>query len=118
MRKFITIWAVGLFTLVPAAIYYLLFKAESSQLPLILFVGFWIFGFWTFFVPLYKALRVRKLFKAIQSRDDLRKLVETSDTKDVAVSMIVKELGVPEFIAEKAYDALAPKITENAKLSI
>lgn len=111
MRKFIAIWAAGLFTVVPVATYYLLFKAETGQLALFLFIGFWVFGFWACFVPLYKLYRVRKMYKAVASRDDLRKFIENSETRDVAVDTLAKDSGIPSFIVEKAYDALSVRIS-------
>lgn len=115
MRKFIAIWVVGLVTVVPAAIYYLLFKAETSQLPLVLFIGFWVFGFWAFFIPIYKFLRVRKMYRAISSKEDLQAFVANGETREVAIDTIIRESGMPKFLAEKAYDLVGAKVASNAE---
>ncbi len=107
MKKYVLIWLIGLCTFVPVATYHLLFKAQTYQLPLLLLVAFWTFGFWPCFVPLYKMYRVKKLYDGVTSQDDLKDFIQNSETKDVAVDAIAKHTGLPMVAAEKLYQATA-----------
>ncbi len=107
MKKYIFIWVAGLFTFVPVATYHLLFKAQSYQAPLLVLVLFWVFGFWTCFVPLYKMYRVREMYKTVSSQDDLAAFIKNSETKDVAINAIADHTGLPKAAAEKLYNATA-----------
>ena len=107
MKKFVLIWVAGLFTFVPVATYHLLFKAQSYQLPLLLLVAFWVFGFWSFFVPLYKMYRVKMLYNSVSSQEDLAEFVKNSETKELAINAIQEHTGLPKVAAEKLYDATA-----------
>jgi hypothetical protein len=112
--KAISLWVVGLLTLVPYATYYLLFESSREQYALLItFVLFWIFGYWGVVGPLLAAVKVRSVFRAIelaQSRDDLVKVLEGPDTRDVAIELIASENHIPRFLASRVFDLLARRI--------
>lgn len=114
MKKLFLIWLVVLLTLVPYASYYLLFKAEMSQYPiLIIFILFWIFGYWAILSPLMSAYKVRRLIKQLQSVKSmahLKELFEQSDTEDSVIQTIATENGITEFIARRVFNALKEQL--------
>lgn len=107
MKKLILIWLLGLFTVVPLAIYHLLFNAEAGRLALSFCVVLWVFGYWVCAIPLYKLYQVRKAYQRIRSREDLLAFIDSGNTKDLAVSTISSDSGIPEFIVSRVYDQLA-----------
>ena len=101
------IWVLGLFTLVPYSIYYLLFEATRDQYAfLIVFPFFWILGYWGIVGPIISIVKVRRIMKAldnIESEEELRQLMNDPETKDVAIEFIATENKVPRFVARWIY---------------
>jgi hypothetical protein len=113
------VWVVGLLTLVPYSGYYLLFEAPREQYaPLITLVLFWVFGYWGVVGPLLMALKIRSVFRTLEtarSRDDLIEALKSPDAKDVAIDFISRENGVPRFLARRIYELLIPRLAERAQ---
>ena len=60
VAKAAILWAVGLFTLVPWAVWYLFFHATRDQYALFIVLPlFWVFGYWGVAGPLIGAIKVR-----------------------------------------------------------
>lgn len=116
MKKVLLIWLLVLCTLVPYAGYYLLFQADTSQYPaLIIFILFWVFGFWTIVGPWMTAIRVKRLInqlQSIQSLDHLKALWEQSEAEDTIIETIAQENGIPTFIARRVFNSLRKQITQ------
>jgi len=108
IKRAVFIWVTGLVTIVPYGIYYLLFEAPREEYAfLITGVLFWIFGYWGVVAPLISAIKVRKLFKAIenaQSGDQLRKLIKRNESREAIIELIASENHVPKFIANRIYN--------------
>ena len=99
------IWIVGLVTLVPYATYHLFFHAErESYALLITFIFFWIFGYWSLVGPIIALVKVRAVFRAIEtapSRASLMETLKSDDARDVAIDMIASEHHIPKFLAAR-----------------
>ena len=116
----IAIWIVGLFTAVPYASYYLLCYAPREQYVLLItLVLFWIFGYWGVVGPLLAVVKVRKVFRTIESarsKADLLKALQSAETRDVAIDVIAADNHIPRFLASRVYGLLIAKgaaIAEN-----
>jgi hypothetical protein len=67
LTKAIVVWVVGLLTAVPYGAYYLLFEAQRDEYALLItLLLFWVFGYWGVVGPLIAAIKVRKVFRAIE----------------------------------------------------
>ena len=110
----ILLWVIGLVTLVPYGIYYLLFAASRDQYALLITsILFWIFGYWGVAGPLLMALKVRSVFRAIESagsKDELERALQSPDTKDIAIDLIARENHIPRFVAARVYRVLTSKL--------
>lgn len=104
MKKLVLIWILGMVTLVPATIYHMIFVAESLSFLAFGFVFFWVFGYWSVFVPMFKLYRVRKLYKKVSTREDFLEFVKNGESKEVVVTSLSNDSGIPEFILERIYD--------------
>jgi hypothetical protein len=117
LTKAVAIWIAGLFTIVPAGTYYLFFHAPRDQYAfLITLVLFWIFGFWGVAGPLLAALKVRRVFRALEaatSREELLEISRSSETRDVAIDFIASENHIPRFMAARVY-ALLVRLSSRA----
>jgi hypothetical protein len=113
------VWVAGLLTLVPYSGYYLLFEAPREQYAsLITLVLFWIFGYWGVVGPLLMVLKIRSVFRAMQtarSKDALIEVLKSPDAKDVAIDFIARENGVPRFLARRIYQLLAHRLAARAQ---
>ena len=102
LTRTVAIWVVGLFTLVPAATYYLFFHASRDQYALLItLVLFWIFGFWGVAGPVLAAVKVRRVFRALEaakSREELLHIVRSPDARDAAIDFIASENHIPRFL--------------------
>ena len=80
MIKLFAIWVCGLLTAVPAATYHLLFHAERSEYAaLIVFVGFWVFGFWGLVGSATAIIKTRRVYRALEhvrSPEQLKEFVQ------------------------------------------
>ncbi|WP_404400601.1 hypothetical protein [Pelagibacterium halotolerans] len=107
MKRAFLIWVVGLFTLVPYALWYLLFEAERSHYPfLITFIFAWVTGYYSVVLPMIAAWRVRKFFRFIQSAssaDEIRKKFATPENREAFIVSIARENGVPLFLARRIF---------------
>lgn len=114
----ILVWVVGLFTAVPYATYYLLFEAQRSQYAaLITFVLFWIFGYWGVVGPVLAAIKVRRVFRAIEqatSKDDLAAVLRRADTQEMAIEMIASDNHIPRFLAARVYRLLVERLSASS----
>lgn len=111
-------WVLGLVTLVPYATYYLFFHAEREQYALLI-VGilFWIFGYWGVVGPLLAAIRVRRVFRALEqarSRDELVATLQSDEAREAAIDFIASENGIPRFLAVRVYRLLVRGLTQAA----
>jgi hypothetical protein len=115
LARAIALWVVGLVTLVPFGTYYLLFHADRDQYALLItLVLFWIFGYWGVVGPLLAALKVRKVFRAIElakSKDDLEKLLRSEDARQVAIELIASENHIPRFLAARVLKLLLSRLS-------
>ena len=109
----IAIWVVGLLTAVPYAAYHLWLYAPREQYALLItFILFWIFGYWGVVGPLLAIVKVGRVFRAIEgatSKDDLRKALQSTETRDVAIDLIAADNHVPRFLARRVYELLIAK---------
>lgn len=104
------LWVVGLVTIVPYGTYYLLFHAERDQYAfLITLVLFWIFGYWGVVGPLLGAIKVRRVFRALEhahAEGRLREALRSVDAQETAVELIATENKIPRFLARRVYRLL------------
>lgn len=104
------LWVAGLVTIVPYGTYYLLFHAERDQYAfLITLVLFWIFGYWGVVGPLLGAIKVRRVFRALEhahAEGRLREALQSADAQDAAVELIATENRIPRFLARRVYRLL------------
>ena len=109
------VWVLGLLTAVPYGTYYLFFHAPRDQYAfLITFVLFWIFGYWGVVGPLVAAMKVRRVFRAIEqamSRDDLVGVLRGEEAKEVAIDLIASEHHIPRFLAARVYKLLVSRFS-------
>ena len=113
LARAIVIWVAGLLTLVPYGTYYLLFEAQREQYAfLIILVLFWIFGFWGVVGPILAAIKVRRVFRALEqatSREELLAQVRSPDTQAVAIDLIASENHIPRFLAARVLKLLVDR---------
>ncbi len=116
LKWFTTLWIVGLLTLVPYSIWYLLFEATRDEYAFYIVMPlFWIFGYWGVVGPLLSAWKVRQLMNAldrINNRDELMRLIQSEDSKEAAIELIASENNLPKFIARQLYNKLAARLTK------
>ena len=116
MLRAVLVWVVGLVTIVPYGTYYLLTEARRDQYALLITgVLFWIFGYWGVVGPLLAAMRVRRVFRALEAahaRGQLDEALRGAETREVAIDLIATENGIPRFLAARVLrrlvDALSP----------
>ena len=112
------IWVAGLLTVVPYATWHLLFEAPREQYPaLIVFVLFWVFGYWGAVGPLIAAVKIRRVFRAIEgakSREALVATLRSADARDAFIDLIASENRIPRFLATRVYALLARRLTPPA----
>jgi hypothetical protein len=105
--KATVVWVIGLLTFVPYGTYYLLFKAPRDQYAfLITVILFWIFGYWSLVGPLMMVVKVRRVFRAIESagsREQLERALKSPEARDVAIDLIATENHIPRFLASRVY---------------
>lgn len=115
LGKAIAVWVVGLLTLVPWATWQLLFEATRDQYAaLIVLILFWVFGYWGAVGPLLAAIKVRRVFRAIQdarSREDLLATLQSAEARAAAIDFIAAENHIPRFLAERVYNLLVSRLT-------
>lgn len=116
LKKAMTLWIVGLLTVVPCATWYLLFEAPREQYAaLIALVLFWIFGYWGLVGPLLTAAKVRAVFRAIEkvkSRDELVTILRSPEARESAIDLIASENHIPRFVAARVYQLLADRLSK------
>ena len=114
LLKVILLWVVGLVTFVPYGIYSLLFAASRDRYALLITsILFWVFGYWGVAGPLLMTLKVRSVFRAIESagsKGELEKALQSPDTKDIAIDLIARENHIPRFVAARVYRVLTAKL--------
>jgi hypothetical protein len=115
LARAITLWVVGLLTLVPYGTYYLFVHAPRDQYALLItLVLFWIFGYWGVIGPLLAAIKVRRVIRAIEqagSREHLLETLHSSETRDVAIDLIATENHIPRFLATRVYTLLVNRLS-------
>lgn len=115
------VWFVGLLTVVPYGTYYLLFQAQRDQYAfLITLVLFWIFGYWGVVGPLIAAIKVRKVFSAIEqarSNDEMITALQSDETREMAIDLIASENHIPRFLAARVYRLLISRLPSSTDLS-
>jgi hypothetical protein len=113
LAKAVVVWIVGLLTIVPYGTYYLLFEAQRDQYAfLITLVLFWIFGFWGVVGPTLAAIKVRRVFQAIErakSKDDLLAQLRSPDSQAVVIDRIASENHIPRFLAARVINLLVSR---------
>ena len=114
LAKAIVLWVAGLVTFVPYGTYYLFFEAPRDQYALLITsILFWIFGYWGVAGPLLMTLKVRSVFRAIESagsKGELARTLQSPDAKDVAIDHIARENHIPRFVAARVYKILMAKL--------
>lgn len=109
------LWVLGLFTIVPYSIYHLLYDAQRDEYAfLITLVLFWIFGFWGVVGPILTAIKVRRVFRALetaQSKEKLEEILKSTEAQEAAVDLIASENHIPRFLAKKIYFAAIRKLS-------
>lgn len=112
------VWVIGLVTVVPYGIYYLFFEASKDQYAwLITLLLFWILGYWSLIGPLLMGLKVRSVFRAIESarsREDIERMLKDPEAKAVVVDFIARENRIPRFLASRVYSLLVTHLSEGA----
>ena len=87
LAKAVVVWVVALVTVVPYGTSYLLYEARRDEYALLVtLVLFWIFGFWGIVGPALSAIKVRRVFHAIErarSKDDLVTTLRSAEARDV-----------------------------------
>ncbi len=117
MVKRITIlWVLVLVTLVPYSAYYLLFEAQRDEYALLItFILFWIFGFWGVAGPLISAIKIRRVFKmleTVQTKQQFLDIINKKESEEAAIEFIATENKIPKFIASKVYSRLVKQLNE------
>lgn len=116
MIRITAVWVLGIVTLVPYAVYRLLFVAQPDEYAfLIVFPLFWIFGFWGVVGPLFAAVKAHRLLKALeaaQGSESLKKAFEENEGDDVVVDLIRSENRIPKWLARRIYDRVKPRLLE------
>jgi hypothetical protein len=115
LARFTVLWVLGLLTLVPASVYYLLYHAPREQYALFIVLPLaWIFGYWGVAGPLIAAVRVRRVFRTLEqvrTREQLVALIREPETREAAIDLIARENGLPRFLAKHVYALLERKFT-------
>ena len=115
LGKAVALWVIGLLTLVPWATWHLLFEATREQYAvLIVLILFWVFGYWGLVGPLLAAIKVRRVFRAIQaarSREELLETLRSAESRAVAVDLIATENHIPRFLAERVVGLLLSRLS-------
>src|SRR5512145_2456007 len=113
LAKAIVVWIVGLLTIVPYGTYYLLFEAQRDQYAfLITLVLFWMLGFWGVIGPILAAIKIRRVFQAIEranSKDDLLARLRSPDSQAVVIDLIASENHIPRFLAVRVFNLLVSR---------
>jgi hypothetical protein len=108
------IWVAGLVTAVPFGTYYLFVHAERDQYALlIILLLFWVFGYWGVVGPILTAVKVRSVFKSLEqahAQGRLKDLLQSEETRNLAVDLIASENRIPRFLANKVYLLLVEKL--------
>lgn len=109
------LWVLGLITIVPTGIYYLLYYAPRDEYAfLITIVLFWVFGFWGVVSPILAIVKVRHVFRALEmarSGEEFKKVLQSQDSQDVAISLIASENHIPKFLARRIYNRLIKRLS-------
>jgi hypothetical protein len=115
IRRVTILWVLGLLTIVPCGIYYLLFYAQRDEYVfLITAVLFWIFGFWGVVGPILSAIKIRRVFRAIemaQSKERLKEILNSQEAQDVAIDLIASENRIPRFLVKKLFSVVINKLS-------
>ena len=110
------VWVFGLVTAVPYGVYYLFFRAPSEQYALLItLILFWIFGFWAVVGPILSAIKVRRLFKALETvsdKEQFQAVLQRADSEDALIDLLASENRIPKFIARKLYAVALKKMRE------
>jgi hypothetical protein len=118
LTKAIVFWILGLLTVVPYGAYYLLFEAQRDEYALLItLLLFWVFGYWGVMGPLMAAIKVRKVFSAIEqarTREDLLTTLRSAEARDVAIDLIASENHIPRFLAARVYALLVERFSSTA----
>lgn len=103
VTRFAALWVVGLLTLVPYCIYYLLYQAQRDEYALYIVLPlFWIFGYWGIAGPIIAAIRVRQVMRAleaIRTREQLEALIRSPEARETAIDLVARENRLPRFLA-------------------
>lgn len=118
MFRAVLLWVIGLLTIVPFGTYYLFFEAQRDQYAaLITLVLFWIFGYWGVAGPILAAIKVRRVFRALEMAHEQGKFKEalrSEETADVAIDFIAAENGIPRFLAARVFRLLIGRLVSPA----
>jgi len=109
------LWILGLITIVPYAIYHLLYYAQRNEYALLItLVLFWMFGFWGVVGPILTAIKIRRVFRALetaQSKEKLEEILKSTEAQEAAIDLIVSENRIPKFLAKKLFFAAIRKLS-------
>ena len=108
-------WIAGLVSAVPYAAYHLFYQAQRDEYALlIVFILFWIFGYWGVVGPLLAALKVRAVFRTIENaktKGQLLEALQSGETEDAVITLIASENRIPRFLARKVYRLLVNRFS-------
>lgn len=114
LKWFTALWVTGLLTFVPYSVWYLLFEATHDEYAFYIVMPlFWIFGYWGVVGPLVSAWKVHQLMHTLDhigSGAELKKMIQSEDSREMAIEIIARENHLPKFIARRLYDKLAKKL--------
>ncbi len=82
---------------------------------------FWIFGFWGVVGPILSALKIHSIIQVLEktnSGEDLKNLIQSSESQDVVIDTVTSENHVPRFIASRIYSLLIKRLSDADKLTI
>jgi hypothetical protein len=107
MLRAALVWLLGLVTVVPYGVYYLFVHARRDEIALVAtLVLFWVFGYWGVVGPLLAAIRVRRLFRRLEtagSRAELAATLGGAEAEEVVIDLLASENGIPRFLARRIY---------------
>jgi len=116
VTRMVFIWVLGLLTLVPYSIYYLLFSAQRDEYAFYIVLPlFWIFGYWGVVGPVLSAIKLRRVFRALElaaSPEQRKQILHSQESREVAIEMIAAENRIPKFLAKKLYDYAVKRFSE------
>ena len=116
VKRITMVWVIGLISAVPYSAYYLFFEASQEDYAfLITFILFWIFGFWAVVGPILSAMKVRSIFKSLESawsKEQFLETVNSKESEETLIALIASENKIPKFLAKRLYPRAVNKLAK------